>query len=475
MNILVLESSTTSAKVMLYDTADQAHTIETKAYPLYYDNATLHNAESALMETAALGKKLCSGKRIDAVALSGTWHGVMLCDAGYRPVTPVYLWANTEPAEMCRRLREDDGYTRDYYQRTGCMVNAIYPAFKLKLFRERGCRLEDYHVADQGTYNNFRLTGEKTATDCMVSGAGLLNIRERRLDRAALDELGVSESNFARLVTYKDSCPLSEEGARLLGIEPGIPVIPACPDGALNQIGAGALGRGIMTLSAGTSGAVRIATPKPVLPDIPSTWCYLAPETWLSGAAISGCCNCVDWYKNKMFGPDKTYDEIESAFESTFQGAAGTPVFLPFLFGERCPGWRDDRKAAFFDVTPLHTRHDLYHSVLEGVLFNLCQCYAVLTEINGVPKKVKLSGGIVNSLYWSQMCSDIFGLEMEVDSSQHGSLMGAAVLGMEKLGVIGGISAFSVEARKKFRPNLKKAAMYREKYERYLHCYEKTK
>ena len=48
--------------------------------------------------------------------------------------------------------------------------------------------------------------------------------------------------------------------------EAGIPVIPAHPDGALNQVGSGALGDGVMTLSAGTSGAIRMAFDRPYLP-----------------------------------------------------------------------------------------------------------------------------------------------------------------------------------------------------------------
>ena len=125
MYILVLESSTTSAKAMLYNAADDTYEIETKAYPLYFNNTTLHDAESVFFETAALGKTLCSGKKIDAVALGATWHNVMLCDTDFHPQTPVYLWANTEAAEICKNLRDDDVYTRNHYQRTGCMVNAV--------------------------------------------------------------------------------------------------------------------------------------------------------------------------------------------------------------------------------------------------------------------------------------------------------------------------------------------------------------
>jgi len=466
--VLILESSTTSAKAMLYNTADNTGTTESKAFPVYYGDPTLHNAEQVFLETAAVGKNLCEGKKIDVIALSGVWHSVMLCDANFNPKTPVYLWSNTEAAGTCKPLRKDDAYTRNFYRKTGCMVNAIYPFFKLKLLRERGYHLEDYYIAGQGTYNNYRLTGEKIVTDCMASGSGLFNIHEKRFDKDILGEIGVSESNLARPVTYKDSYPLSKEGAGLLGLEPGIPVIPSCPDGALNQTGSGALSEGIMTISVGTSGALRLAVSKPVLPETPSIWCYLSPKTWLSGAAISGCCNCVDWCKDKLFGAGASYGDIERLLRNDDD----TPVFLPFLYGERCPGWQDERKAGFLNVMPSHSPKDFYHGVLEGILFNLYQCYNVLTETNGVPKKIKISGGILNSPFWLQMCGDIFGMEMDTDSAKQGSLMGAAVLGLEKLGIINDLSEFKTGAAGIVRPNPEMAEIYAKKYEQYLYYYE---
>ena len=467
MYVLVLESSTTSAKAMLVNTADGSRETETKAYPAYYADPSLHDAERVFLETAAAGARLCAGRQIDIIALSGVFHSVMLCDDDFTPKTPIYQWSNTEAAGICKKLRADEAYTRNFYQKTGCMVNAIYPAFKLKMLRERGYRLEDCMIAGQGTYNNFRLTGERIVTDCTASGSGLFNIREKRYDKDILSELGLSESNLARLVAYNDSYPLSESGAKLLGLDPGIPVMPCCPDGALNQVGSGALGEGVMTLSVGTSGALRLAVPKPVLPEAPSVWCYLNPKSWLSGAAVSGCCNCVDWCKDQLFGPEATYAEIERRLGETND----TPVFLPFLFGERCPGWQDERKGGFLGVTPSHTKYDLYQSVLEGVLFNLYQCYQVLTAINGAPKQIKLSGGIINSPFWSQMCADIFGMKMDVDEAAQGSLMGAAALAFEKLGVISDVSDFHTGAVKVIEPNKDMAGLYAEKYKRYLEYY----
>ncbi|SNS17581.1 gluconokinase [Anaerovirgula multivorans] len=470
MYILVLESSTTSAKAMLYDTEKGTYEVRTKAYTLCYDDITLHDAENVFKETVDLGKELCIGKKIDIISLGGTWHSLVLCNTDMEPQTPVYLWSYTGAADLCKELRKDKRYMKEFYQKTGCMVNGIYPAFKLKLLKEKGYCLDNYLIAGQGTYNMFRLTGERVIMDSMASGTGLLNIHTKQFDADILADLGIKESQISRLVTYKDTFPLSKEGAQMLGIEEGIPVIPTGPDGGLNQVGAGALGDDVMTFSVGTSGAIRLTTQKPIIPEEPSTWCYLSPKAWLSGAATSGCCNCIDWFKNKMFSPNTTYDDIEKGFGNI----ENTPVFLPFLFGERCPGWQDDRNAAFFDIKPFHTANDLYHAVMEGVLFNLYQCYEVLSNINGIPKKIKLSGGILHSSYWTQMCADIFGTDMEVDNVEHSSLLGGVALGMELLGEIQDVKDFITESTKVIHSNLEMADIYAKKYVRYKYWYDKT-
>ena len=67
--------------------------------------------------------------------------------------------------------------TQDYYNATGCMVNAIYPSFKLMWMKKQGIDISKYFVMEQGTYNNYRATGKRWVTDAMASGSGLLNIK----------------------------------------------------------------------------------------------------------------------------------------------------------------------------------------------------------------------------------------------------------------------------------------------------------
>ncbi|MDD2959251.1 MAG: FGGY-family carbohydrate kinase [Lachnospiraceae bacterium] len=465
MRILALESSTTSAKAMVYDTETKETRIRTEAYGRMYEEATLHNADIVYEKTMAAGRNVLQGQSVDVVSLCTAWHSVCLCGQDMKPVTPVYPWSYTGASDICRELRKDEAYVKRYYHTTGCMVNATYPFFKLLMLKQQGYRLEDYYIMGQGSYNTYRLTGKRVATQCMISGSGLLDIKHKTYASDLLKEAGIPEDRLSELISYEKMYPLGEEGAKLLGISPGIPVVPANSDGGLNQVGVGALAKGVMTFSVGTSGAIRLTTPEALIPETPSTWCYLSPKSYMSGAAVAGCCICIDWLREQV-GNGISYSDLESGVIDT----RDTPVFLPFVFGERCPGWEDERAGGFSGLRAHHGIKHMYRAVQEGILFNIYHCYQMLTEINEEPTKIKLSGGILNSEAWTQMCADIFQKDMEVDEVQQGSLMGAVVLAMDLMGVKKA-EAFFVEPSRVVKPNPDNAEIYQEKFRRYLKYY----
>lgn len=467
MTGLVLESSTTSAKAMTYDTETGRIGVRTAPFVFADGDSAVQNAGSVFEQTAALGRQLCAGRRVDIVSLSGTWHSVMLLDRGMKPVTPVYQWPYTGAEALCAELRRDAALTDWFYRRTGCMVSAIYPVFKLMRLAKQGYDLARHYAMGQGTYNFYRLTGQFAETANMASGTGLLSTHTRDYDDEVLELAGVGRDALPRFVGFGDTQQLSAAGAAALGLPAGIPVVPCGADGGLNQIGAGAERPGIMTFSAGTSGALRLTVKRPVLADDRSLWCYLSSTSWLAGAATSGCCNCVDWARQRLFG-GASYDNIEKGLR---RRPEDTPVFLPFLFGERCPGWNAAREAAFSGVTASHDAYDLYHSVLEGTLFNLFQCYQRLCAAVGTPQEIRLSGGILNSAYWTQMAADIFGAPMVCADMPHASLVGAAMLGIRALGVKADL--FGAQVGKTVYPKPEMADRYAEKFARYLAAYER--
>ncbi len=468
MHILTLESSTTSAKAMLYcpDTGQiDVATEEYRQEDLIGGNL---NPENVFLQTVALGKKLCAGKDVAIIALCSAWHSVFLCDQQMHPLTGVYNWTSPVASDLCAKKREDEAYVQDYYRRTGCMVNAIYPSFKLMYLKSLGFDLQTCTIFGQGSYNTYRLVGKRVVTDCMVSGAGLLNVHVKQYDKAILDEIGIGPKQLCKIVTYDHTYPLTQEGAEFLGLKSGTPVIVACSDGGYNQIGIGAQSEGLMSFSVGTSAAIRLTVNKPLLPDPPSTWCYMSPTGWMSGAATSGACSCTAWFK-ESFLQGENYQEIEAVC----QERTDAPVFLPFVFGERCPGWKDDAKGIFTCIQPAHDKYDLYCAVLEGVLFNIYHCYRILKEHNNdLTPRIILSGGILNSPMWTQMCADIFQTDLEIPENEQSSLLGGIVLGMELLG-LKEQTAQLFQKNRIVKTNPLRHPYYYEKFEQYLFWYNK--
>ena len=207
------------------------------------------------------------------ISLVCTWHSIVFCDDKFEAKTPIYLWPNKEAAQISNIMRSNRDWTTKFYQKTGCVPNAIYPAFKIKHFYTQNPKLNRLKIMDQGSYLNYKLTGEFVTTKSLASGTGLLNINSTEYDSEILEDLGIEATNLPELIEFDQTYPLKEQAASDLGLHSGIPVVLSNPDGGLNQIGAGAMHLGTMTFSVGTSGAIRLSSPKPLLPSEQATWC----------------------------------------------------------------------------------------------------------------------------------------------------------------------------------------------------------
>ncbi len=384
MNVLAIEASTSSAKAMIFSVDKGIRGVCSTPYRSRVNDVVSQEPEGvyrALIECArnVVEKVGCT---IDGIGVGSTWHSLLLLDRHRKPIGRIKTWANTEAAPTAHRYRRDEELKLWFYRKTGCMVHSIYPVWKYIHARQN--RHQEFdpegYLSSQAEYIFEKLTGEVAVSASVASGTGFMNIHTLEWDQEILDFAGIKKSQLAPIYDLEHTAPLGDEAAGELGLKPGTPVALPGPDGALNQVGAGALKEGIMTMSVGTSGAIRLASKVPLLPRQPSTWCYYAAEgKRLAGAAISGAGNCVEWFVNKANLGKVDYRMLDELAASTVREDA--PVFLPFLYGERCPGWDDGRTGGFFDVKAHHGIGDLHYYKLEGILFKLYQCYIALSKV----------------------------------------------------------------------------------------------
>ncbi|HSK68332.1 MAG TPA: FGGY family carbohydrate kinase, partial [Candidatus Limnocylindria bacterium] len=258
MLVLALETSTSSVKAMLYDGALGVVAAETEAYAPDVAQDGTQDAEAVYLALLRAGRRVAEGRAVEAVALGSTWHSVCVCGGDMRPVTPVYTWEYAAAAPKSREMRGDAALAEALYRSTGCMPNVTYPRQTLLYLRDQGLRLQGRHAVTQGGYCFLRMTGEFAETVNLQSGGGFIRLTDKTYDPLVLELLGMDARQFGQLVTLEDTAPLGEEAANAMGIPPGIPVVPAHSDGACSQAGSGCGGPREMTLSVGTSGAIRM-------------------------------------------------------------------------------------------------------------------------------------------------------------------------------------------------------------------------
>lgn len=471
MLVLALEASTSSAKALVFNDRAEVVAAVSEPYAPHIASPGLQDTQGVHQALLALGRSVAEGLDIAAVALCSTWHSIAVVDSGFQPVTKTYTWEYVGSTGISARMRQDEAIRDHLYYTTGCMPNATYPRQALlHLIEEEGLDLKNRLLMTQGAYIFHRMTGLYAESICTQAGGGFLELAKKRYSQDVLAMLGIDESQIGPLVTYKDVGSLNEESARALGIKSGIPVVPAHSDGAYNQIGSSCGKKGRMTLSMGTSGAIRLTTDAPMFGPNRETWNYYGLDNFISGAATAGACNCINWFKREFLKNRWSYQELEA---SRLFLAGDPPVFLPFLFGERCPGWRDDRRAGFLELEGYHTPEDCYLAIQLGTLFSLLTCYNPLVAMAGEPDEIIVSGGILNSRHWLQMLTDIFGRPMLCVENPNASAIGAAVVGLHTVGVLDDINDFAGEfdSATRIHPDGRNTAWYQRQFSRYLDWY----
>ena len=317
MNILALEASTSSAKAIIYSSSQGIVAAKDQAYDEGISNVTTQEPEGVYRALMECGRSLLESfeGNIDAIALSSTWHSLLLIDKGGKPIGRTLTWANNQAAETVDSYKKNRDLTNEIYRKTGCPVHTTFPLWKWIHAKEKGgIYRNSVLISSQPEYIFQRMTGERGVSYNVASGTGFMNIHNLDWDHEILEFAKLSLDQLAPLREAEFSAPLKDEAADFLNVKRGIPVVITGADGAMNQIGAGAMGDGIMTMSVGTSGA--ITWPPPTCNSSNTINLVLLSRKasgWQGLQHRAG--NCVNWFVNRFNNRTYSYDELENMID----------------------------------------------------------------------------------------------------------------------------------------------------------------
>ena len=412
--------------------------------------------------------------RIAAVASTTLVGNVLGVDREGRPITPLYTWADTRSTRAAAELRGelDESAVHD---RTGCLLRSSYLPAQLRWLRHSAPELWQ-RVArwiSIGEYLHLRLFGRAGVSLSVASWSGLLDRRRLCWDEELLGAAGITEEQLSPLVDRdQPERGLLPDFARRWPALASVPWFPAIGDGAASNIGCGCVGPRRMALALGTSGAIRVMLEHDVSPIPAGLWVYRVDRRRrLLGGALSEGGNMFAWLRDTL-ALDADSDAVETELAALPPDGHGLTV-LPFLAGERSPGWHGQARAAFVGLG-LHTRPvDILRAGLETIGYR----FAILAALarQAVPEATEVigSGGpLYQSRVWPQILADILGTPLALSAEPEATSRGVALLALEALGEIDTLEALPAEIGETRQPDREHRAAYMAGAARHYRLYD---
>jgi gluconokinase len=371
-------------------------------------------------------------------------HSLLALDAAGKPLTPILGWRDVRSADAAEWLtrRVDRAAV---HARTGCQIHTSYWPAKLAWLAQTAPEVfrGTHRFVSFCDYLYAQLLGRAVGTGISIASAtGLVDLTTRAWDEELLAVLGLDAE---RLPEISDA-PIDGW-------------YPALHDGACSNLGADCVTRERAALMVGTSGAMRTvyetATPEPR----DGLFLHWVDDTRVvEGGSLSDGGNLYAWMEQTFREP------AVGSLAGRDPGSHGL-TFLPLLGGERSPGWHQHAKGAVHGLTFQTTPLDLLQAGLEGVAFRFAEIADLLP---GIEQVVATGGALLKDPDWVQIMADALGRPITTSAVSEGSLRGAAVVVLERLGE----TPEPAPLASTVEPRPDKAAAFRAARERQRRLYE---
>jgi len=387
-------------------------------------------------------KKTIHGKEVLSIGLSNMCPSLVAMNESGEPIRPAILYLDTRSwceALKIQKLKPIESFVSESGNRVaaGTISGTSMRWLKdnepdnyrsTKVFGHANTYISKVLTNNFGMdYSNASLTGLFDQVNTMNWSPALCEIFGVDIDK--LPELKPS---------YKIIGQLNRQGARILGLREGIPVVMGGADSACSAFAAGATEEGDVFETSGTSNVLAVCFAKPCLESRYLNRNHVVPQRWLgmgamvaAGAAFRWARDVLGFTENYVAGLSglDVYNILCEEAACSRPGAGGV-VFLPYMSGERSPIWDSNARGVFFGLNLKTTKNDLIRAVLEGGIYGLKANLEIAEELlKREVKSITVAGKGSNNYFLNQLKADITNKELQVLKFNETAVMGAALLG----------------------------------------------
>ncbi|HCC37770.1 MAG TPA: hypothetical protein DEQ14_09195 [Treponema sp.] len=283
-----------------------------------------------------------------------------------------------------------------------------------------------------------------------------------------LRQLDLNPAQFPPFIRPVDNFgTLLPAAAKHFGLPPNIPVISGGPDFFTAILGSGTIKPGQVCDRAGTSEGINVCTANKIESARLMSYGHPIQPFWNLSGTISTTGKAVQWGK-ELLGLE-TYDEFY-ALAASARIEPESPVFLPYLAGERAPIWNPQARGVLQNLSLATGRPEFARSILEGICFAIRHVLSVMEESGARADELRVAGSAAGCDVLNQLKADVTGREALIPVQKEAELLGLAAIGAYALGAYNSLSeaahAFA-RIEKRVQPDEKKAAHYDQLFEEY--------
>lgn len=483
--ILAIDIGTTHCKAITFDEKGEVVSSLKKTYETIADEQGKNEQKPDEIFEAVIGLLQESFDKISdikGVSFSAAMHSLIAVDKNGKPLTNAITWADIRSKAYAEELKNSKQGDEIYYQ-TGTPVHPMSPLCKIIWIRNENPDVFNatFKFISIKEYIFYKLFGKFIIDYSIASATGLFDIRNKKWSDKAVAVAGITTEQLSKPVaTTHSETELLPAYKTILKSKEEVAFIPGGNDGGLANIGCGAIQNGEVALTIGTSGAVRITTNQ--IKDDPGKRLFnyiITDDLFITGGAVNNGGIVLEWLAELFAKDDGAPTDFDGMLQlaSEANAGAGNLIFLPYLLGERAPMWDANAKGVFFGLDNLHEKKHLARAVVEGICFAMNDILVALEETNGNIENIYASGGFIQSKFWLQVLTDIFGKRVIISNVADASATGAAIIGMKALGWIERLedAKFILHKGETFEPNEELHEQYKKLFEIFHRLYVKLK
>ncbi|KRM35921.1 gluconokinase [Limosilactobacillus pontis] len=453
MNYFIgVDVGTTSTKAVLYDEHAKVLDHFSEGYSLYRDASGMAEQDPEAMLNAVEKVIHDAGTKIDfanekllAVSFSSANQSVIMLDHHFRPLSRVITWADTRARTVADQLkRSPEG--QQLYAKTGTPIHPMSPLTKIMWLNQAHPETvaKTTYFGDIKSYLFYKFFGSFKVDISIASCTGMMNINTGNWDSQALTLAKVKANQLPTIVNgTSQAVGLTDEAQSKLGIPADTPFVYGAFDGALSNLGVGAIKQNTVAITIGTSAGVRVVTDHPVIDPQQRLFCYAVDNgLWVIGGPLNNGGDVYQWAVEHLVDASAVKNEQVDPYTLANHVIEGVPagahalLFHPFLGGERAPLWDANARGSFFGLSQLHTRADMLRSVMEGICMNIATVFQAVRNLVGEPSSVTATGGFARAEVWRQMLADVLNCPVNIPNSFESGCLGAVTMAMKSLGIV---------------------------------------